>query len=122
MSGLRFAAMGSRIHEGDTMMTAIVSIAMLLCSSSLVQAENTPAKQAKGCTRAVLQTAVDSYLAAQGAGNPSMMLLASQVKYIENMTEIKKDQGVWNTPLPIALHRSLLDTEGCRTFTEVIIT
>jgi len=50
------------------------------------------------------------------------MPLASKVKYIENMTEIKKDQGLWNTPLPIALHRSLLDVDGCRMFTEVIVT
>jgi hypothetical protein len=70
----------------------------------------------------VLQTAVDSYLAAQGAGNPSKMLLASQVKYIENMKEIKREQGLWNTPLPIAFHRSFLDADSCRTFTEVIVT
>jgi hypothetical protein len=104
------------------MMRAIVSIAILLCSTSFVRAESATASQAKGCTRTVLQTAVDSYLAAQGAGNPSKMPLASQVKYIENMTEIKNDQGLWNTPLPIAFHRSFLDVDSCRTFTEVIVT
>ena len=76
----------------------------------------------KGCTRAGLQTAVDSYLSAQGAGNLSKMSLAARVKYIENMIEIKKDRGLWNTPLPIAFHRSLLDVDSCRTFTEVIAT
>jgi hypothetical protein len=70
----------------------------------------------------VLQSAVDSYLAAQGAGDPSKMLLASRVKYVENMAEIKKEQGLWNTPLPIAFHRSFLDVDSCRTFTEVIVT
>ncbi len=104
------------------MIRAIVSIAILLCSTSFVRAESAAVIQAKGCTRAVLQTAVDSYLAAQGAGNLSKMPLASQVKYIENMTAIKKDQGLWNTPLPIAFHRSLLDVDSCRTFTEVIVT
>ncbi len=101
---------------------AIVSLAILLCSTSFIRSENATAAQAKGCTRAVLQTAVDSYLAAQGAGNPSKMSLASKVKYVENMTEIKKDQGLWNTPLPIAFHRSFLDVDSCRTFTEVIVT
>jgi hypothetical protein len=104
------------------MIRAIVSIAILLCSTSFVRAQSAAASQGKGCTRAVLQTAVDSYLAAQGAGNLSKMPLASQVKYIENMTEIKKDQGLCNTPLPIAFQRSLLDVDSCRTFTEVIIT
>ena len=101
---------------------AIVRIAILLCSASFVRAESAAVIQAKGCTRAVLQTAVDSYLAAQGAGNPSKMSLASQVKYFENLIEIKKDKGLWNTPLPIAFHRSLLDVDSCRTFTEVIVT
>jgi len=101
---------------------AIVSIVILLCSTSFARAESAAAGQAKGCTRALLQTAVDSYLAAQGAGDPSKMSLASQVKYIENMTEIKKEQGLWNTPLPIAFHRSLLDVDNCKSFTEVIVT
>jgi hypothetical protein len=104
------------------MIRAVVSIAILICSNSFVRAESATTRQAKGCTRAVLQTAVDSYLAAQGAGNLSKMRLASKVKYIENMTEIKKDQGLWNTPLPIAFHRSFLDVGSCRTFTEVIVT
>lgn len=104
------------------MIRAIVSIVLLLCSTSFVHAQSAAASQAKGCTRAGLQTAVDNYIAAQGAGNLSKMFLASQVKYVENMTEIKKEQGLWNTPLPIAFHRSILDVDSCRTFTEVIVT
>jgi len=104
------------------MIRAIGSIAILLCSASFVQAESAAASQAKGCTRAVLQSAIDSYLAAQSSGNLSKVPLASKAKYIENMTEIKKDQGLWNTPLPIAFHRSFFDVDSCRTFTEVIIT
>ncbi len=104
------------------MIRAIVSAAILFCSASFVRAESAAMGPAKGCTRAGLQAAVDSYLAAQEAGNPSKMPLASRVKYMENMTEIKKDQGLWNTPLPVAFHRSLLDVDSCRTFTEVIVT
>ena len=103
------------------MIRAIVSIAILFCSTSIVQAASASANQAKGCTRAGLQAAVDSYLAAQTAGNASRMPLASKVKYVENMAEIKKERGLWNTPLPIAFHRSLLDVDACRTFTEVIV-
>jgi len=104
------------------MVRAIISIAILLCSATFARAANAAANQAKGCSRAVLQAAADSYVAAQGTGNPSKMTFASKVKYTENMTEIKKDQGLWNTPLPIAFHRSFLDVDGCRTFIEVIVT
>ncbi len=100
------------------MIRTIVSIAILFCGTSFVQAEG----PAAACTRAVLQTAVDNYIAAQEAGNPSKMSLASKVKYLENMKEIKKDQGLWNTPLPVSFHRSLLDVDSCRTFTEVVVT
>jgi hypothetical protein len=95
------------------MIRAIAIIGILLCTAT---------NQAEQCTRATLQAAVDSYLAAQEAGDPEKMFLASRVKYIEDMTEVKKEEGLWNTPLPIAFHRSFLDVESCRTFTEVIIT
>jgi hypothetical protein len=98
------------------MIRAIACIAVMLFSPSFVQAESSR------CTRAVLQSAADSYLAAQRAGDPSKMSLASRVKYVENMKEIRKDQGLWNTPLPVAFHRSFLDVDSCRSFTEVIVT
>ena len=103
------------------MIRVFVSIAVLLCSTSFFR-DSAAAAQTKGCSRTVLQAAVDSYLAAQGAGKPSKMDLAPKVKYVENMKEIKYDQGLWNTPLPIASHRSILDVDSCRTFTEVIVT
>ncbi|MBN2321213.1 MAG: hypothetical protein JXR49_19190 [Acidobacteria bacterium] len=104
------------------MIRAIIGIAILVCFASCVPEENVATSPANGCTREVLQTAVDSYLAAQEAGDPSKMLLASHVKYVEDMNEVRKEEGLWNTPLPIAFHRSFLDVETCRTFTEVIVT
>jgi hypothetical protein len=103
------------------MIRAFVSMAFLLCSTTFAQAENT-AGQIKGCTRAALQAAVDSYLEAQKAGNLSKASLAAKVKFIENMKEIKKEEGLWNKPLPIVFHRSILDVNSCRTFTEIIVT
>jgi hypothetical protein len=104
------------------MIRVIVSIAILFCSTSFVRAEDAADGKAKGCTRAALQAAVDSYLAAQKTGNLSRAPLAAKVKYIENMTEIKKEQGLWNTPLAVGFHRSFLDVDACRTFTETIVT
>lgn len=74
------------------------------------------------CTRADLQSAVDSYLAAQGKGTPSSMRLAATAKYSENMQDAVIDKGIVRTPLKIDFQRSLLDTEACETFTEVIVT
>jgi len=74
------------------------------------------------CTRDLLQTAVDSYLSAQRSGDISKMLLAPEVKYFENMEEVGMEEGLWNTPLPIAHHRSFLDVDACMAFTEVIVT
>jgi hypothetical protein len=101
------------------MIRAIVGIAILLCGASSIRDANAAAGR---CTRAELQAVVDSYLAAQKAGNLSGALLADKVNYIENMSEIKKEQGLWNSPLPIAFSRSFLDVDSCRSFTEVIVT
>jgi hypothetical protein len=97
------------------MIRAILSISILLSSTALVRAQ-------AGCTRAMLQGATDSYIAAQTAGNLSKMSLAPKVKFSENMKEITQDKGLWNTALPIAFHRSIYDVGRCMTFSEVIIT
>ena len=104
------------------MFRSIVHIAILVCTACVILTGTLAPGRAAECTRAGLQAAVDSYLAAQQAGNPSIMPLASKVKFVENAIEVKKEQGLWNTPLPIAFHRSILDVDSCRTFTEVIVT
>ena len=104
------------------MFRSTVHIAILVCTACAILTGTPATGRAAECTRAGLQAAVDSYLAAQQAGNPSIMLLASKVKFVENVIEVKKEQGLWNTPLPIAFHRSILDVDSCRTFTEVIVT
>ncbi len=97
------------------MIRAIVGIAVLLCSASLLRAQTE-------CTRSMLQAAAASYVSAQETGDLSKMALAPKVKYIENMGEITKDKGLWNTALPIAFHRSIYDVGRCKTFTEIIVT
>jgi hypothetical protein len=97
------------------MIRAIVSMAILLSSTALLRAQTV-------CTRSMLQAATDRYIAAQTAGDLSKMSLAPKVKYIENMQDTTKEKGLWNTALPIALHRSIYDVGRCKTFTEVIVT
>ena len=61
------------------------------------------------CTRASLQAAVDSYLAAQTAGDGSKMTFAGNAKVLENMADVAPDKGMWNRklPTPIAKTRSV---------------
>jgi hypothetical protein len=103
----------------------IVFFAALCGVAGLADAQTPPAPQAQPrptCTRQSLQTAVDSYIAAQKAGDASKMAFADKVKYLENMNEVAADKGTWNTALPISLSRSFLDKDRCRTFSEVIVT
>jgi hypothetical protein len=74
------------------------------------------------CTRPELQAAVDSYLAAQQAGDRSKMSFTEKPKLLENMTEVAPEAGHWSRPLPIAFSRSFLDVDRCKTFSEVIVT
>jgi hypothetical protein len=97
------------------MIRAIVSMAILLAGSATVYAQD-------ACTRSVLQAAADSYIAAQSSGNLSKMSLDPKAKFMENMSEVAKEKGLWNTALPIALHRSIYDVARCMTFSEVIVT
>jgi hypothetical protein len=102
------------------MMRAII-VFVLLCSTLSVHAETvllTPA--AAGCTRASLQGAVDKYLDALKKGNPSLMPLAPQAKYIERRKEIPFGQGIWQAPLVVDFSRSLYDVDICEIFAEVI--
>jgi len=69
----------------------------------------------------MLQKAAASYIAAQEAGDLSKMSLAPDAKFKQDMSEIAKDKGLWNTALPIALHNSIYDVGRCKTFSEVIV-
>ena len=104
------------------MIRNIIGISLFLFSASLFQPETALAAQANACTRATLQAAVDTYIMAQQTGDPSRMSLASNVKYTQNWRKIHTQEGLWNSPLPIAFHRSILDVDACRTFTEVVVT
>lgn len=72
------------------------------------------------CTRSGLDQAVGKYLDALRQGNASLMPLAAKAKYIENREAISFGQGIWQKPVVIDFHRSLLDVEICETFTEII--
>jgi hypothetical protein len=101
----------------------VISLAPAHAQQASPPAQAPPPSPAKAtCTRASLQAAVDSYLAAQKSGDSKKMAFADKVKYLENMGEVAADKGLWNTALPISFSRSLYDKDRCRTFSEVIVT
>jgi len=96
---------------------------VLLCSCLSVRAETALSTvQATACTREDLQKTVDQYLDALSKGNPSLMPLSEQAKYMENRNEIPLGQGIWRMPLTLDFNRSLLDVTTCQTFSEIIHT
>jgi hypothetical protein len=100
---------------------AAVSLLVCVAVNAHAQARTATPQAFPMCTRAELQAAVDSYVAAQKAGDLSKIALADKVAFVENMSEVGSDRGMWNTALPVALSRSVLDATRCKTFTEVIV-
>jgi hypothetical protein len=81
-----------------------------------------PAFAQAPCSRADLQAAADNYVAAQTTGDPFKMHMGLWVDYNEQLQNATMSTGVLSKPLKIDFHRSLLDTAGCKTFTEVVVT
>jgi hypothetical protein len=98
----------------DIVVSGLVLFLMLIQAS--------PGFAQGSCTRADLQSAVDSYLTAQRNGNPSALSLATPAKYIENTIETALDKSILKSALTIDFSRSLFDTTICESFTEVIVT
>ncbi len=108
-----------------TLVALVASFGLLAQAHAQSRSASPVARRAPAlptCTRDSLQLAVDSYLAAQRTGDPSKMALAEKPTYLQNMSPIAADKGLWNTALPIAFSRSFLDEVRCKTFSEVIVT
>jgi len=104
--------------RGSSMTRAILRF-FILCEILVIP---THAAAQTACTRADLQSSVDTYLAAQRSGTPASLPRAAYAKYIENTEASSFDKGILKSPLKIDFSRSPLDTEICETFTEVIVT
>jgi hypothetical protein len=90
----------------------------LVGASALVAA---PAMAQESCSRETLQAAVDSYIAAQTAGDASRMTLAQGVVYKEQFQPADMAAGIVSRPLAVDFRHSLLDEERCQTFTEIVV-
>jgi hypothetical protein len=98
----------------STLLFLVLSSALLAPLPSFAQVS---------CTRGGLQNAVDLYIEAQTSGDISTLpFTTTGVGYIENIAPMDITEGLVNTPLAIAHHRSMFDEDTCQTFTEVIVT
>lgn len=101
------------------MIRSVVSIGILFFIVLFIHSESATA----GCTRASLQAAAESYVAAQEAGDVSKMsLLTPLIRITQNMKEVTKEQAFVNKAMPIAFHRNFLDADTCQTYSEVVVT
>ena len=96
-----------------TLTSIVLTVALLAPVAAMAQV---------ACTRDGLQNAADLYIEAQTSGDRSGLPLPPGVGYQENMAVADIETGLINTPMVIDHHRSLLDTDTCQTFTEVIVT
>jgi hypothetical protein len=102
-------------------MFRVIAVLALLCGTFSCQVKDVSFSEAQNpCTRGSLQAKVDAYIDSLKKGEPSLMPLAPGAKYIENRKETAFEEGVWQEPLVVDFHRSLLDTELCETYTEII--
>ncbi|HTY63140.1 MAG TPA: hypothetical protein VMG30_12900 [Acidobacteriota bacterium] len=101
-------------------MNRAIAMFVLLCFAAPSWAEPVLTAAVKGCTRAGLQKVTQKYVAALKKGDPSLMPLAPQAKYIERRKEIPLGQGLWQKPFPVDFSRSYFDVEICESFTEII--
>jgi hypothetical protein len=75
-----------------------------------------------GCDRATLQKITDAYIKTQNTGDTTGIPMNLWVDYNENLEEGLMSTGVISKAQKVDFTRSILDTQSCQSFTEVVIT
>ena len=74
------------------------------------------------CTRELLTTRLDEYLAALATGDPASLPLAADVKFTENAQESEiGTSGLWTNAGAVKYSQSALDTELCMVAAHAVI-
>jgi hypothetical protein len=72
-------------------------VVLLLVSSGPLLAAPNARKLPERCDRACLTNAVDNYLAALVAHDPSLVPLSPKVEFVENTVDLTPGEGLWKT-------------------------
>ncbi len=93
----------------------------MLRSLFFLAAGASPLVLAADCTRESLKAIADSLVAAQAAGDPSLLKpIAETAVYEENFKAATLKGGILSKGIKVDHSRHLLDTTQCRTYTETI--
>src|SRR5690349_13025628 len=69
------------------------------------------------CTRDQLKAATAAYVEAQRTGSIAGLPLHEKARFLQDMADVDRAAGLWNTALPIARSESFHDDRRCKTFT-----
>jgi len=90
-----------------------------MVKATLLASVGLASQASAACTRALLQDAAAAYVKAQAAGQPSLLPLASNITYAENDAALDISKGLLSQAITVDFSRSIYDTTGCSTFTEI---
>ena len=83
---------------------------------------STPRVDKPTCTRDELKSLTAAYVAGQARGSLATLPLHEKAQYLENMTTVEADAGLWNTALPVASALNFHDPVRCKTYSEIVVT
>lgn len=111
------------------MIRKIALAALLACAATPALAQNAPPSSPWAplvdrptCTRDELKAATTAYVEAQRSGSLAGLPLHEKTRFLQNMADVDRAAGLWNTALPVANAMSFHDDRRCKTFTEIIVT
>jgi len=111
------------------MIRKLLLAGLLACAASPALAQGgpppspyAPLQDRPTCTRDELKAATTAYIEAQRRGDISGLPFDEKARFLENMADVQRSAGLWNTALPIATAMSFHDDKRCKTFTEIIVT
>ncbi|KAK3994209.1 hypothetical protein QBC44DRAFT_392624 [Cladorrhinum sp. PSN332] len=95
-------------------MLSLLSLALLLIGGGLAQTSR--------CQWANLRSLADLYTESQSSGDVSDLPLLPGFTYVQNSKSITINESLLTTKLRIAHSHSLIDQDGCSTFTKLLVT
>ncbi len=113
---------GGKANAGGSTTTGGTASTGGMSSSTPVGGRTAGGASQVGCSRDGLQAAVNSYLAALKAGDPTLMPTSSSTQFVLNdkSTTLAAGQGHFQYAKDPDFHRDFFDVEACRSFSEVI--
>ncbi|OYW44881.1 MAG: hypothetical protein B7Z33_10770 [Sphingomonadales bacterium 12-68-11] len=112
------------------MIRKLILGALLACAATPALAQQAgpppspyaPLQDRPTCTRAELKAATAAYVEAQRRGSLAGLPLDEKARFLQNMADVTRAAGLWNTALPVANALSFHDDKRCKTFTEIVVT